>query len=79
MAYQCAANAGSVEAELWLGMAYLAGEKAPTNLALGCHWLNLAAGHSSHEAEYQLSLQQVDRGQQIEWLTRAAEGGITQA
>ncbi|HGY5245484.1 TPA: tetratricopeptide repeat protein [Aeromonas salmonicida subsp. pectinolytica] len=78
-AYQRAANAGSAEAELWLGMAYLAGEQVPTDPALGRYWLELAAGHGSHEAEYQLSLQQVDREQQIHWLTRAADGGVPKA
>ncbi|WP_368175732.1 tetratricopeptide repeat protein [Aeromonas sp. R5-4] len=77
--YQRAANAGSAEAELWLGMAYLAGEQVPTDPALGRYWLELAAGHGSHEAEYQLSLQQVDREQQIHWLTRAADGGVPKA
>lgn len=77
--YQRAANAGSAEAELWLGMAYLAGEQVPTDPALGRYWLELAAGHGSHEAEYQLSLQQVDRELQIHWLTRAADGGVTKA
>ena len=78
-AYQHAATAGSAEAELWLGMAYLAGKQVPTDPALGRYWLELAASHGFHDAEYQLSLQQVDREQQIEWLTRAAEGGVTQA
>ena len=78
-AYQRAANAGSAEAELWLGMAYLAGELVSTDLALGRYWLELAAGHGSHEAEFQLSLQQVGREQQVHWLTRAAEGGVTKA
>jgi uncharacterized protein len=52
-AYQRAATAGSAEAEL----AYLAGEQVPTDSALGRYWLELAAGHGAHEAEYQLSLQ----------------------
>lgn len=78
-AYQRAATAGSAEAELWLGMAYLAGEEVSADPALGRYWLELAAGHGSHEAEYQLSLQQVDREQQIHWLTRAADGGVTKA
>ena len=78
-AYQRAATAGSAEAELWLGMAYLAGEQIPTDPALGRYWLELAAGHGSHEAEYQLSLQQIDREQQIHWLTRAADGGVPKA
>ena len=77
--YQRAANAGSAEAELWLGMAYLAGEQVSADPALGRYWLELAAGHGSHEAEYQLSLQQVDREQQIHWLTRAADGGVPKA
>ncbi|MCX7130682.1 SEL1-like repeat protein [Aeromonas sp.] len=77
--YQRAATAGSAEAELWLGMAYLAGEQVSTDPALGRYWLELAAGHGSHEAEYQLSLQQVDREQQIHWLTRAADGGVPKA
>ncbi|HEH9404319.1 TPA: sel1 repeat family protein [Aeromonas bestiarum] len=77
--YQRAANAGSAEAELWLGMAYLAGKQVPTDPALGRYWLELAAGHGSHEAEYQLSLQQVDQEQQLHWLTRAADGGVTKA
>ncbi|MGN5287634.1 tetratricopeptide repeat protein [Aeromonas sp. 11P] len=78
-AYQRAANAGSAEAELWLGMAYLAGEQVPADPALGHYWLELAAGHGSHEAEYQLSLLQVDREQQIHWLMRAADGGVARA
>uniref|UniRef100_A0A3L0YJ93 Sel1 repeat family protein n=1 Tax=Escherichia coli TaxID=562 RepID=A0A3L0YJ93_ECOLX len=78
-AYQRAANAGSAEAELWLGMAYLAGKQVPTDHALGRYWLELAAGHGAHEAEYKLSLQQVDRDQQIHWLTLAADGGVTKA
>lgn len=79
VAYQRAANAGSAEAELWLGKAYLAGKQVPTDPALGRYWLELAAGHGSHEAEYQLSLQQVDQEQQLHWLTRAADGGVTKA
>ncbi|EKP0279271.1 sel1 repeat family protein [Aeromonas bestiarum] len=78
-AYQRAATAGSAEAELWLGIAYLAGEQIPTDPALGRYWLELAAGHGSHEAEYQLSLQQVDQEQQLHWLTLAADGGVTKA
>ncbi len=78
-AYQRAASAGSAEAELWLGIAYLAGEKDPADLALGRYWLELAVGHGSHKAEYQLSLQQVDQEQQIHWLTLAADGGVTKA
>ncbi|HDX8359039.1 TPA: sel1 repeat family protein [Aeromonas hydrophila] len=78
-AYQRAANAGSAEAELWLGMAYLAGEQIPTDPALGRYWLELAAGHGSHEAEYQLSLQQVDHKQHVYWLEKAANGGIPKA
>lgn len=78
-AYQRAANAGSAEAELWLGMAYLAGEKIAADPALGRYWLELAAGHGSHEADYQLSLQQVDREQQVYWLEKAANGGEPKA
>ncbi|MDF2400506.1 SEL1-like repeat protein [Aeromonas sp. 5HA1] len=78
-AYQRAANAGSAEAELWLGMTYLTGETVPVDPNLGRYWLELAAGHGSHEAEYQLSLQQVDQKQQIYWLEKAADGGVTQA
>ncbi|MGL5090553.1 MAG: tetratricopeptide repeat protein [Aeromonas sobria] len=78
-AYQRAATAGSAYAELWLGKAYLAGEQVSADPALGRYWLELAAGHGSHEAEYQLSLQQVDQKQQIHWLTRAAKGGVTKA
>ncbi|TNI20282.1 tetratricopeptide repeat protein [Aeromonas dhakensis] len=78
-AYQRAASAGSAEAELWLGIAYLAGELVSSDPALGRYWLEQAAGHGSHEAEYQLSLQQVDRKRQIHWLTRAADGGVTKA
>ncbi|MGL5179525.1 MAG: tetratricopeptide repeat protein [Aeromonas veronii] len=77
--YQRAANAGSADAELWLGMAYLAGEQVPTDTALGRYWLELAAGHGSHEAEYQLSLQQVDQKQQVYWLEKAADGGASKA
>ncbi|HEA3202726.1 TPA: sel1 repeat family protein, partial [Aeromonas veronii] len=78
-AYQRAANAGSAEAELWLGMVYLAGEQVPADPALGRYWLELAAGHGSHEAEYQLSLQQVDPEQQVYWLEKAANGGVPKA
>lgn len=78
-AYQRAASAGSAEAELWLGMAYLAGDQVSADPALGRYWLELAAGHGSHEAEYQLSLQQIDREQRLHWLTRAADGGVTKA
>ncbi|MCR6741599.1 hypothetical protein NVV56_22240 [Aeromonas dhakensis] len=78
-AYQRAANAGSAESELWLGMAYLAGKQVPEDPALGRYWLELAAGHGSHEAEYQLSLQQVDQEQQLHWLTLAADGGVPRA
>ncbi|MGU5717927.1 tetratricopeptide repeat protein [Aeromonas taiwanensis] len=77
--YQRAATAGSAEAELWLGMAYLAGEQVSTDPAQGRYWLELAAGHGSHEAEYQLSLQQVDREQQVYWLEKAANGGVPKA
>ncbi|MFM5523908.1 tetratricopeptide repeat protein [Aeromonas jandaei] len=77
--YQRAANAGSAEAELWLGMAYLAGEQVSADPALGRYWLELAAGHGSHEAEYQLSLQQVDRELRVYWLEKAADGGVTKA
>ncbi len=78
-AYQRAATEGSTDAELWLGMAYLAGEQVPTDPALGRYWLELAAGHGSHEAEYQLSLQPVEQEQQVYWLKKAADGGITKA
>ncbi|MFQ1903806.1 tetratricopeptide repeat protein [Aeromonas veronii] len=78
-AYQRAANAGSADAEHWLGMAYLVGEQVSADPALGRYWLELAAGHGSHEAEYQLSLQQIDREQRLHWLTRAADGGVTKA
>ncbi|AVP83541.1 tetratricopeptide repeat protein [Aeromonas hydrophila] len=78
-AYQRAASAGFAEAELWLGMAYLAGDQVSADPALGRYWLELAAGHGSHEAEYQLSLQQIDREQRLHWLTRAADGGVTKA
>ncbi|QTL94374.1 Sel1 repeat protein [Aeromonas jandaei] len=77
--YQRAANAGSAEAELWLGMAYLVGEQVSADPALGRYWQELAAGHGSHEAENQLSLQQVDQKQQVYWLEKAADGGVTQA
>lgn len=77
--YQRAANAGSAPAQLWLGQAYLAGEKVVQDLALGRYWLELAAGNGSHEAEYQLSLQQSDAAAREHWLTRAAEGGLSQA
>lgn len=77
--YQRAANAGSAEAELWLGMAYLAGEQVSADPALGRYWLELAVGHGSHEAEYQLSLQQVDWELRVYWLEKAADGGVTKA
>lgn len=70
------ANAGSAEAELWLGMAYLSGEQVSADPALGRYWLELVAGHCAHEAEYQLSLQQVDQDQQLHWLTLAADGCV---
>lgn len=78
-AYQGAANAGSAEAELWLGMAYLAGEQVKADPALGRYWLELAAGHGNHEAQYQLSLQQTAPGDRIQLLTQAAQGGVTKA
>ncbi|RKJ85673.1 sel1 repeat family protein [Aeromonas veronii] len=78
-AYQRAATAGSAEAELWLGKAYLAEEAVSADPALSRYWLMLAAGHGSHEAEYQLSLQQVDREQQVYWLEKAANGGVPKA
>ncbi|MGL4916319.1 MAG: tetratricopeptide repeat protein, partial [Aeromonas allosaccharophila] len=78
-AYQRAATAGSAEAELWLGKAYLAGEQIPKDPSLGRYWLELAAGHGSHEAEYQLSLQQVDQKQQVYWLEKSADGGVPKA
>jgi TPR repeat protein len=77
--YQRAANAGSAEAELWLGIAYLAGEQVQADPALGRYWLELSVTHGSHEAEYQLSLQQMDSVARLHWLTLAAEGGITKA
>jgi uncharacterized protein len=78
--YQRAANAGSPPAQLWLGQAYLAGEAVPQDLALGRYWLELAASHGSHEAEYQLSLQQTgDAAAREHWLTLAAAGGVSQA
>ncbi|WP_139706557.1 tetratricopeptide repeat protein, partial [Aeromonas hydrophila] len=46
-AYQRAANAGSAEAELWLGMAYLAGDQVSADPTWGRYWLELAAGHGS--------------------------------
>ena len=79
VAYQRAATAGSTEAELWLGMTYLAGEQVSADPALGRYWLELAAGHGSHEAEYQLSLQQVNQKQRVYWLEKAANGGIPKA
>ncbi|PJG59335.1 tetratricopeptide repeat protein [Aeromonas cavernicola] len=79
VAYQRAANAGSAGAQLWLGMAYLAGEKVTVDPALGRYWLELAAGHGSHEAEYQLSLQERDYDTRVHWLTLAAQGGISKA
>lgn len=44
------------------------GDRVSADPALGRR-LELVAGHGSREAEYQLSLQQVDREQQIHWLT----------
>lgn len=61
---QRAASEGSAEAELWIG------DPVPTDPALERYWLELAAGHGSHEAEDQLSLQQVDRELQIHWFTK---------
>ncbi|XAG70174.1 sel1 repeat family protein [bacterium 19CA06SA08-2] len=78
-AYQRATAAGSAEAELWFGKAYLAGELVSADPALGRYWLELAAGHGSHEAEYQLSLQQVEQELQVYWLEKAANGGVAQA
>lgn len=77
--YQRAANAGSPPAQLWLGQTYLAGEWVSQDLALGRYWLELAASHGSHEAEYQLSLQQTDAVAREHWLTLAAAGGVSQA
>ena len=77
--YQRAANAGSPSAQLWLGQAYLVGEVIPQDLALGRYWLELAASHGSHEAEYQLSLQQTDAVAREHWLALAAAGGVSQA
>ncbi|WP_368231431.1 tetratricopeptide repeat protein [Aeromonas sp. s3] len=77
--YQRAANAGSTPAQLWLGQAYLVGKQVHQDLALGRYWLELAAGSGSHEAEYQLSLQQSDSVAREHWLTRAAEGGFSEA
>lgn len=78
-AYQRAANAGSAPAQLWLGMAYLAGEQVAADPALGRYWLELAAGNGAHEAEYQLSLQQSDASSREHWLSLAAQGGISKA
>lgn len=77
--YQRAADAGAPEAQLWLGQAYLAGDVVSQDLALGRYWLELAASHGSHEAEYQLSLQQIDPAAREYWLTLAAKGGLSQA
>lgn len=77
--YQRAANAGAVPAQLWLGQAYLAGDAVAQDLALGLYWMELAAGNGSHEAEYQLSLQQSDMATREHWLTLAAIGGVSQA
>lgn len=78
-AYQRAADAGSVAAELWLGKVYLTGERVSADPFLGRHWLEQAASHGSHEAEYQLSLLQTDQEQQRHWLTLAAAGGNSKA
>lgn len=78
-AYQRAADAGSVAAEFWLGKVYLAGERVSADPFLGRHWLEQAASHGSHEAEYQLSLLQTDQEQQRHWLTLAAAGGNSKA
>lgn len=77
--YQRAANAGAAPAQLWLGQAYLVGERVPQDLALGRYWLELAAGRGSHEAEYQLSLQQTDMAVREHWLVLAAAGGVSEA
>ena len=77
--YQRAADAGAPQAQLWLGQAYLAGEVVPQDLALGRYWLELAASHGSHEAEYQLSLTQSDPAAREHWLTLAAKGGVSHA
>lgn len=78
-AYQRATNAGSAPAQLWLGMAYLAGEQTAADPVLGRYWLELAAGNGSHEAEYQLSLQQSDASSRELWLSLAAKEGISKA
>ncbi|MFB3239724.1 tetratricopeptide repeat protein [Aeromonas salmonicida] len=78
-AYQRAAHAGSAPAQLWLGLAYQAGDLVAQDLALGRYWLELAAGRGSHEAEYQLSLLQTDVVSREHWLTLAAQGGFSQA
>ena len=77
--YQRAANAGAAPAQLWLGQAYLRGDLVAQDLALGRYWLELAAGNGSHDAEYQLSLQQSDITAREHWLNLAAAGGVSQA
>lgn len=77
--YQRAADGGSAEAQLWLGLAYMKGDPLAHNPSQGHYWLTLAAGQGNHEAEYQLSLQQSEADQRERWLTLAADGGLARA
>ncbi|MGY4028072.1 SEL1-like repeat protein [Aeromonas rivuli] len=77
--YQRAAEAGSAEAQRWLGLAYMKGDPLPPNPTQGQYWLTLAAGQGDHQAEYQLSLQQSEAAQRQHWLTLAADGGVARA
>jgi uncharacterized protein len=77
--YQRAADGGSAEAQLWLGLAYMKGDPLAHNPLQGHYWLTLAAGQGNHQAEYQLSLQQSEADQRERWLTLAADGGVARA
>lgn len=77
--YQQAAHAGVAEAQLWLALAYLTGETLDRNEEMGGYWLERAAQSGSHEAQYQLSLQQEDPARRELFLIQAAEGGLSKA
>ncbi|MHA7002588.1 tetratricopeptide repeat protein [Aeromonas schubertii] len=77
--YQQAAHEGVAEAQLWLAMAYLTGERLERDEEMGRYWLERAAQSGSHEAQYQLSLQQGDADERERYLILAAQGGLPKA
>ncbi len=77
--YQQAAHADAVEAQLWLARAYLSGEGMTRDESMGRYWLERAATQGSHEAEYQLSLQQTESQRRLHYLQLAAAGGVARA